>query len=128
MSFTFPPPTSHLTSFLSPCAQREWEPFLSALDPNAHWVIAGPPPNGAYPFGIYVSSLTSPKVPISPSHIENVEQNVSPWKRKIRVPSVKALAIPINMVVDEMDIIGLKAIVEFSGYATQKSGKPYNNK
>jgi hypothetical protein len=32
------------------------------------------------------------------------------------------------MVVDEMDIIGLKAIVECSGYATQKNGKPYNNK
>ena len=53
---------------------------------------------------------------------------MSPWKRKIRVPSVKALAAPINMVVDAMDIIGLKAIVEYSGYATQKSGKPYNNK
>jgi hypothetical protein len=76
----------------------------------------------------YVSPLTSPKVAISPSHIENVEQNVSPWKRKLRVPSVKPLAIPINMVVDEMDIIGLKAIVECRGYATQKSGKPYNNK
>ncbi|KAH8767844.1 hypothetical protein BGZ57DRAFT_766626, partial [Hyaloscypha finlandica] len=82
-------------------------PCLSALDPNAHWVTAGPPPNGAYPLGIY---------------------NMSPWKRKIRVPSVKALAAPINMVVDAMDIIGLKAIVEYSGYATQKSGKPYNNK
>jgi len=75
-----------------------------------------------------VSPLTSPKVAISPSHIENVEKNVSPWKQKLRVPSLKALAIPINMVVDEMDIIGLKAIVECSGYATQKSGKPYNNK
>jgi hypothetical protein len=41
---------------------------------------------------------------------------------------VKALATPLKMVVDEMDIIGLKAVVECSGYATQKNGKPYNNK
>ena len=32
------------------------------------------------------------------------------------------------MEIEEMDIIGLKAIVEASGYATQKNGKPYNNK
>jgi uncharacterized protein len=32
------------------------------------------------------------------------------------------------MVVDEIEIVGLKAIVECSGYATQKNGKPYNNK
>jgi hypothetical protein len=32
------------------------------------------------------------------------------------------------MVVDEVEIVGLKAIVESSGYAMQKNGKPYNNK
>jgi uncharacterized protein len=56
------------------------------------------------------------------------EQNVESWKEKIRAPLVKALATPLKMVVDEVDIIGLKAIVECSGYATQKNGRPYNNK
>jgi len=31
------------------------------------------------------------------------------------------------MVVDEVDIIGLKAIVKCSGYVTQNDGKAYNN-
>ena len=57
-----------------------------------------------------------------------MEQNVESWKEKIRAPLAKVLATPIKMVVDEVDIIDLKAIVECSGYATQKNGKPYNNK
>ncbi|KAE9365825.1 hypothetical protein N431DRAFT_385746 [Stipitochalara longipes BDJ] len=105
MSFTLTP--THLFSFLDPCARGEWEPFLSALDPNVHWVIADPDPSGEYPLGVY---------------------NVDTWKEKIRAPLAKALATPIKMVADEIEIVGLKAIVECSGYATQKNGKPYNNK
>jgi hypothetical protein len=74
MPYTITP--SHLTSFLSPWAQREWEPFLFALDPNVRWVITDPFPNGACPLGVYVHPLTSPQGPISPSHTEKVEQNV----------------------------------------------------
>jgi len=53
---------------------------------------------------------------------------VESWKERIRAPLVKVLATPIKMVVDELDIVGLKAIVECSGFATLKNGKPYNNK
>lgn len=38
------------------------------------------------------------------------------------------LATPLRVEIDEMDIVGLKAIVKCSGYATLKNGKPYNNK
>lgn len=56
------------------------------------------------------------------------KQNIESWKAKIRAPLVEALATPLIMVVDEIEIVSLKAIVECSGYATQKNGKPYNNK
>jgi hypothetical protein len=32
------------------------------------------------------------------------------------------------MRIDELDIVGNKAIMESSGFATQKNGKPYNNR
>lgn len=41
---------------------------------------------------------------------------------------VKALATPLKMIVDEIDIVGLKAIVKCSEYAMQKNGRAYNNK
>jgi hypothetical protein len=38
------------------------------------------------------------------------------------------LATPIKIEIHEMELVGLKAMVEGSGYATQKNGKSYNNK
>ena len=32
------------------------------------------------------------------------------------------------MRIDELDVVGQKAILECSGFATQKNGKPYNNR
>ena len=66
----------------------------------------------------------------SHSHTHTIipKKNVESWKEKIRAPLVKALATPIKMVVDEFEIVGMKAIVECSGYAIQKNGRPYNNK
>jgi hypothetical protein len=124
---TFTLTISHLTSFLSPCTKGEWEPFLSAFDTNVHWVIGDSDPEGQYPLGVYVLPLRLPTLRLQ-LNIFSPKQNVESWKEKIRAPLAKALATPLKMVVDEMDVIGLKAIVECSGYATQKNGKPYNNK
>jgi hypothetical protein len=38
------------------------------------------------------------------------------------------LATPLRVEMDDMDIVGLKAIVKYSGYAILRNGKPYNNK
>jgi hypothetical protein len=43
-------------------------------------------------------------------------------------PFLKALETPINVVVDEMDVIGSKSIVERNGYTMQNSGECYNSK
>lgn len=32
------------------------------------------------------------------------------------------------MVVDTVDVVGRKAVVEASGFGTQKNGRPYNNR
>ena len=56
-------------------------------------------------------------------------QTVQTWKEKIGSPlRTKLVDGVIKMKIDELDIIGNKAIVESSGIATQKNGKSYNNR
>lgn len=42
-------------------------------------------------------------------------------------PFAAHLQGPVNMAVDELDVIGNKAIFEAHGWQTQKNGKPYKN-
>jgi hypothetical protein len=46
--------STHLTSLLGPCTEGEWDPFLSASDPEVHWVIGDPDLNSKYSMGVYV--------------------------------------------------------------------------
>ncbi len=51
------------------------------------------------------------------------------WLEKVNRPLLARLEGGVlNMAIDTVDVVGSKAIVEASGSATQKSGKPYNNR
>ncbi|ORY59416.1 hypothetical protein BCR35DRAFT_254694, partial [Leucosporidium creatinivorum] len=82
-------------------------PFLEAIDPNVHWQIAGPERQLDSAQGIF---------------------NVAEWKELINKPLLARLdSNGLKMAVESVDVIGQRAIVECSGTATQKNGKPYNN-
>lgn len=37
-------------------------------------------------------------------------------------------SVPLVFIVNELDVVGNKAIIEITGEGKQKNGKPYNNK
>ncbi|KUJ15121.1 uncharacterized protein LY89DRAFT_783330 [Mollisia scopiformis] len=105
MSFQLTP--EYIYAFLGPAAQGEWTPFLDGLDPDVNWMIGDPTFNEQHRTGTY---------------------NVKTWREIVNKPLIARLASPLTMKIESLDIIGLKAIVEASGSATQKNGKQYNNR
>ncbi|PVH76189.1 hypothetical protein DL98DRAFT_518194 [Cadophora sp. DSE1049] len=76
------------------------------MDPDVHWMVVEPK-----------------RDPVSLAGIYNVES----WKNDLMKPFAEHLQGPVHMVVDELDVIGNKAIFEARGSQTQKNGKPYRN-
>ncbi|KAM0747327.1 hypothetical protein T439DRAFT_329069 [Meredithblackwellia eburnea MCA 4105] len=99
----------HVLSFLSPCEKGDWEPFGAALSPNVRWWIVDDEEDATTAAGVY---------------------NFITWTDKVRNPISARLDLsaPLNMKVDTLEIIGLKAIAECSGFAFQRNGRPYNNR
>ena len=50
------------------------------------------------------------------------------WKDNVAAPLQSRLKTNLNMTIDEVDVVGMKAYVEASGKSTQKNGRPYNNR
>jgi hypothetical protein len=55
-------------------------------------------------------------------------QNLPEWVEKVRLPLASRLEGVPTMKIESLDVVGQKAIVEISGSAMQKNGKPYNNR
>ncbi|KAH7397610.1 hypothetical protein BKA64DRAFT_42623 [Cadophora sp. MPI-SDFR-AT-0126] len=104
MGFTLTP--QYVKDILTPCAEGNWSAFLDAMDPEVHWMVVEPR-----------------RDPVSLAGIYNVES----WKRDLMKPFSEHLQGPVHMIVDELDVIGNKAIFEARGEQTQKNGKPYRN-
>ncbi|TRM63087.1 hypothetical protein BD626DRAFT_32873 [Schizophyllum amplum] len=85
-------------------------PFLAALDPALRWVIADADGEGIP--GVKAEGVF----------------NLAEWAIKVRDPLVARLAGPIGLHTVAVHIAGNVAIAETAGVATQKNGKPYNNK
>ncbi|KAK0103711.1 hypothetical protein ONS95_005718 [Cadophora gregata] len=98
--------TKYVKDILTPCAEGNWSPLLNALDPEVHWMVVDPERNPLSQAGVY---------------------NVESWKRDLMTPFLEHLQGPVHMVVDELDVIGNKAIFEARGWQTQKNGRPYRN-
>ncbi|KAL8280838.1 hypothetical protein RQP46_006842 [Phenoliferia psychrophenolica] len=82
---------------------------MAALDPEVDWWIASDTANPQTAAGRY---------------------NLASWLEKVNKPLIARLnlSVGLNMKVESLDVIGLKAIVECSGKAVQRSGRPYNNR
>ncbi|CZR58263.1 uncharacterized protein PAC_08154 [Phialocephala subalpina] len=98
---------AHIEAIVGPAAYGEWKPFLDALDPNVNWMIGDHVSNEKQRTGTY---------------------NVQTWLANVQKPLFQRLTGPVHMKIDHLDVVGSKAIFEASGFATQKNGKPYNNK
>ncbi|KAM0747328.1 hypothetical protein T439DRAFT_99008 [Meredithblackwellia eburnea MCA 4105] len=107
MAFTLT--KEHVNSILSPCAEGNWEPLVSSIDPNVVWWIADDEENLSRATGVF---------------------NVESWFEKINKPLAAKLDMEkgLRMSVRELEIFGWKAIVECEGKAEQKNGKAYNNR
>lgn len=58
-----------------------------------------------------------------------MEQNLEEWQATVAGPLfAKLVDAKQTMKVDEVEIVGNKVILESRGAATQKNGKPYNNR
>jgi len=104
-------------------------PFLGVLDPEVQWTIVDPVYNPVTLTGTYVSLHHPRTISFSPPSLRlTPRKNLQTFQEKLGKPLFSRLTGPSSTIVDELDIIGLKAIVEASGFATQKNGKPCNNK
>lgn len=57
-----------------------------------------------------------------------MRQNLQEWLTKVGGPLGDKLVGERKFTLDELEVVGNKAILEISGSATQKNGKPYNNR
>ena len=131
MPFTLTP--EYLHTILDPMSKGDLAPFLGALDPEAQWTIVDPVYNPVTLTGTYVSLHHPPIYPrtisFSLSSLRlTPRKNLQTFQEKLGKPLFSRLTEPSSTIIDELDVIGLKAIVEASGFATQKNGKPCNNK
>ncbi|KAG4438499.1 hypothetical protein IFR05_006022 [Cadophora sp. M221] len=96
----------HVRSFLNPASGGDWAPFLSAIDPDVVWTIGSPKEDMTCCTGVF---------------------NLQGWLDKVAPLLQVKLEGALQMNVESLDIIGNKAVVEASGFATQKNGNTYEN-
>lgn len=110
---------AHIQAVLGPTAQENWTPFLEALDPNVNWMVNDPTYNELSKAGTYVILLLISSFYLHKRSL-TLNQNLQTWRERIQVPVMGRLKTPVRMEIDTLEIFGLKAIVEASGFATQK--------
>ncbi|KAF7368691.1 hypothetical protein MVEN_00193600 [Mycena venus] len=101
---------AHLKSFLDPVSATppDWLPFLGAIDPEVKWTIGSEVKDKKSNTGVY---------------------NLASWMAEVAPAAAKLDQQGLKMKISSMDIVpGNKAIVEAYAEATQKIGRPYNNR
>ncbi|KAM3075974.1 hypothetical protein ACMFMG_006513 [Clarireedia jacksonii] len=97
----------HIHSIMDPIEQWDWSKFIGAIDENVRWWIGADEHDPNTPTGIY---------------------NLQEWTEKVRNRLMPRLDGGLAMKSNTLDIIGQKAIIEATGTAIQKNGRPYNNR
>ncbi|TVY28577.1 hypothetical protein LHYA1_G001929 [Lachnellula hyalina] len=106
MAFTLT--REHVLSIFKDTANGNWDTFIEAIDPNVHWWIS-----------------SDVKDPLCKSGIYNLQQ----WEDSVNADLKSHLKDGyLEMKLDSLDVIGLKAIAECSGFAVQNDGDPYQNR
>lgn len=89
----------------------------------------------SFPFILYVSSALFSFPSSNHSQMSTKLKDRSPlknfaqWKSKINIPVFSRLVdMHQDMEITALDVVGQKAILEARGKATQKNGRPYNNR
>ncbi|PQE31935.1 hypothetical protein CJF32_00001536 [Rutstroemia sp. NJR-2017a WRK4] len=97
----------HIHAIMDPIDQGDWSKLYEAIDENVRWWIGADEYNPDAATGVY---------------------NLQEWTEKVRNRLLPRLDGGITMKSNTMDIIGQKVIIEASGTAKQKNGRPYNNR
>ncbi|TVY12594.1 hypothetical protein LARI1_G009564 [Lachnellula arida] len=106
MAFTLT--REHVLSIFKDTEKGNWDTLIEAIDPNVHWWIS-----------------SDVKDPLSKSGIYNLQE----WKDNINAGLKSHLKDGyLEMKLDSLDVIGLKAIAECSGFAVQNDGDLYQNR
>ncbi|KAI5476783.1 hypothetical protein MNV49_007298 [Pseudohyphozyma bogoriensis] len=101
----------YIRSLFDPIASEgEWTPFVDAITEDVKWAIA----------------REGDKDLRSAAGLYNKQE----WLDLVRAPLIASLDMDkgFTMAVTNFDVIGNKVVAECYGTATQKNGKPYNNK
>ncbi|PQE11314.1 hypothetical protein CJF31_00001133 [Rutstroemia sp. NJR-2017a BVV2] len=120
----------HIHAIMDPIDQGDWSKFYAAIDENVRWWIGADEYDPNVATGVYVrrSTITTACLSSLRSLLTRVYQNLQEWTEKVRNRLMPRLDGGVTMKSNTMDIIGQKAIIEASGTAKQKNGKPYNNR
>ncbi|KAJ7614362.1 hypothetical protein FB45DRAFT_758633 [Roridomyces roridus] len=104
MSFTLTP--AHIASLLDPVKEGNFTPFMDAIDPDVHWILASETKDASRGTGVH---------------------NKATWATELMGP-LSARLESQKMSISSVEVIGNKAIIEAFGAGTQKNGKPYSNR
>ncbi|KAJ7096607.1 hypothetical protein B0H15DRAFT_825725 [Mycena belliarum] len=99
--------TADVSALLDLTKDGDWLPLMAAIDPNVKWTIVSDTKDTTRGTGIF---------------------NLASWQTEVALPLRANIEGQIKLKVTSIDVIGNKAIVEGQGEATQKNGKPYNNR
>ncbi|MCJ1327865.1 hypothetical protein MMC10_004540 [Thelotrema lepadinum] len=102
----FKPTPDFIFNLLNEAAAGNPGPLTEALDPEVKWRIATEVKDDVAKTGIY---------------------NRAGWVEQVFVPLQSKLKDGLKLIPREVDVVGLKAYVEFDGEGTQLNGKPCNN-
>jgi hypothetical protein len=122
MAFTLT--KEHVRELMDSINEGSWDSFLATVDRNVKWIVGDPLHDPKSLTGTYVSW----QYPTTNQHCLITVQNLQSYVQKVVTPLFSRLESSTKMTIEELDVIGQKAFVETSGVATQKNGKPYNNK
>jgi hypothetical protein len=121
MAFTLT--KEHVRELMDSINEGNWDSFLATVDRNVKWIVGDPLHDPKSLTGTYVSW----QYPTNQQCLITV-QNLQSYVQKVVTPLFSRLESSTKMTIEELDVIGQKAFVETLGVATQKNGKPYNNK
>jgi ketosteroid isomerase-like protein len=125
MAFTLT--RERVLSIFDGTGKGDWTAFVESIDPNVRWWIASDVKDPLSKSGIYVRPFLFGghlhfKADIN---LQNLQQWIDEVNKDLRASIKDGYA---EMKLNSLDIVGLKAIAECSGFAVQTDGEPYQNR